>query len=428
MADIDMDVDTAVVVPVNIAPLTDSTDFKSREQDIAYNAEGMDLTWNFVTPAGATSCTAVTPTTGGNYDWAETVANKGMYCIEIPASGGATINNDTEGTGWFTGLCTGVLPWRGPTIRFRRKALNDMFVAGGTASTNLEDFFDGTGYAGGTVKTKVDVETIKTQTVTCGAGVTVLASVGTAATSTAQTGDGYALLNTELADLIADIGTNGAGLTAIPWNAAWDAEVQSECTDALTAFDFATDAEVAATTKTAIEAAGSHLALILADTGTDGVVLAADAITAAKIADDAISSEHLATGALTADAFAADAIVAATVKADAVTKVQAGLATSAEITALTEAGFKKNTEVPAFGFIMFDSTDHVTPKTGLTVTATRQLDGAAFGACANAVSETGTTGFYQITLAAADMNANIVVLKFTAPGADTVGYTIKTAS
>lgn len=42
---------------------------------------------------------------------------------------------------------------------------------------------------------KVDVETIKTQAVTCAAGVTVLASVGTAATSTAQTGDSYAIVN-----------------------------------------------------------------------------------------------------------------------------------------------------------------------------------------------------------------------------------------
>ncbi len=40
----------------------------------------------------------------------------------------------------------------------------------------------------------VNLSTIKTQAVTCAAGVTVLASVGTAATSTAQTGDGYARL------------------------------------------------------------------------------------------------------------------------------------------------------------------------------------------------------------------------------------------
>ena len=31
------------------------------------------------------------------------------------------------------------------------------------------------------------------------------------------------------------IGAAGAGLTAVPWNAAWDAEVQSECADALAA-------------------------------------------------------------------------------------------------------------------------------------------------------------------------------------------------
>ena len=35
----------------------------------------------------------------------------------------------------------------------------------------------------------------------------------------------------------------GTALTAIPWNAAWDAEVQSECADALTAYDPPTRAE-----------------------------------------------------------------------------------------------------------------------------------------------------------------------------------------
>lgn len=80
---------------------------------------------------------------------------------------------------------------------------------------------------------KVDVDTIKTQTVTCGAGVTVLASVGTASTSTAQTGDAYARIGSPTgasvsADLAAvkvdtaailedtdDIGAAGAGLTAL---------------------------------------------------------------------------------------------------------------------------------------------------------------------------------------------------------------------
>src|SRR5690606_8477980 len=36
-------------------------------------------------------------------------------------------------------------------------------------------------------------------------------------------------------DAFARIGANGSSLTSIPWNSAWDAEVQSECADALNA-------------------------------------------------------------------------------------------------------------------------------------------------------------------------------------------------
>jgi hypothetical protein len=131
MPDIYMDVDAAVTVPVNILPLIDDTDFKTIEQDIVYDQAGMDLVWHFVTCAGVITATAVTPTTGGNYDWSEDLANKGTYKIEIPASGGASINNDTEGFGWFTGVATGVLPWRGPVIGFRAAALNNAYIDGG---------------------------------------------------------------------------------------------------------------------------------------------------------------------------------------------------------------------------------------------------------------------------------------------------------
>ena len=61
----------------------------------------------------------------------------------------------------------------------------------------------------------------------------VIPTVSTLTGHTAQTGDSFAR-----------IGANGAGLTAIPWNAAWDAEVQSECTDALNAYDPPTRAEL----------------------------------------------------------------------------------------------------------------------------------------------------------------------------------------
>lgn len=130
MPDIWLDVDTAISeAPVNILPLLDDTDFKTRETGVAHNAAGMDLVWNFVTTAGAYTQTAVTPTTGGVYDW--THQGDGMYSIEIPASGGGSINNDAEGFGWFTGVATGVLPWRGPIIGFRAAAVNNALIDGG---------------------------------------------------------------------------------------------------------------------------------------------------------------------------------------------------------------------------------------------------------------------------------------------------------
>jgi len=55
-------------------------------------------------------------------------------------------------------------------------------------------------------------------------------------------------IETDTQDLQTQIGTNGAGLTNIPWNSAWDAEVQSECTDALNAYDPPTATEMNART------------------------------------------------------------------------------------------------------------------------------------------------------------------------------------
>lgn len=129
-----MDVDTAVTVPVNVMPLLDDTDFKTRETGVAHNAAGMDLVWNFVQPDGTVTQTAVTPTTGGDYDWSE--VGDAMYKIEIPASGGASINNDTEGTGYFSGVCDGVLPWRGPDIIFRAAGLNDLLIEDAYSTTH----------------------------------------------------------------------------------------------------------------------------------------------------------------------------------------------------------------------------------------------------------------------------------------------------
>jgi len=80
------------------------------------------------------------------------------------------------------------------------------------------------GLSGTTVKTATDVETDTAD---------IQSRIGTPSDL-----GGGASVAANLADIEAqtdDIGTAGAGLTAIPWNASWDAEVESEANDALVA-------------------------------------------------------------------------------------------------------------------------------------------------------------------------------------------------
>lgn len=90
-------------------------------------------------------------------------------------------------------------------------------------------------------------------------------------------------------DLQAQIGTAGAGLTAVPWNAAWDAEVQSECTDALNAYDPPTKAELdtAVADVSVDEIQATALAdLFNTDSGTDYASAVAGSVVK-EIADNA---------------------------------------------------------------------------------------------------------------------------------------------
>ena len=90
----------------------------------------------------------------------------------------------------------------------------------------------------------------------------------------------------------------------------------------------------------------------------------------------------------------------------------------------TTANIKKNTASSNFLFVMTDSTTHA-PKTGVTVTGTVCIDGAAFTSLTNSVSEVGS-GTYKINLAAADVNGNHIMLRFTGSGADDLNIEIIT--
>ncbi len=156
-------------------------------------------------------------------------------------------------------------------------------------------------------------------------------------------------------------------------------------------------------TGTALDAAGVRTAVGLAAANLDTQLTAID---------DFIDTEVAAIKAKT------DNLPSDPADASDIAALFATLQTTADaIKAKTDnlpSAIKKNTALAAFPFVMVDSTG--APTTGLTVTATRSLDGAAFGACANAVTEVAS-GVYKINLAAGDLNGDTVILRFTAAGA-----------
>lgn len=334
MPDMYLDVDTAVTVPVNVLQLLDDTTFKDIEESIAYDESGMDLNWNFVTSAGVVSQTNVTPTTGGVYDW--THVGNGIYKIEIPASGGGSINNDTEGYGWFTGVCDGVLPWCGPRIGFRAAALNDALCDGGDlldvnltqiggvaqSAADLKDFAD-TGYNPTTHVAQSDLVYIHGSALTEGTGGYLAAAFvklfdvatpllvastvmrGTDSANTSKTG--YTLTNlsdanaAKLEDMLDGTGatltlSNNLEVDLVKIHGSALTETAGQLAARFSAFF-----DQAASTfsvNTALSSFKATTGLSLANGSIVAATFGADCITAAKIADNAFVAANFAASSL----------------------------------------------------------------------------------------------------------------------------------
>ena len=131
--------------------------------------------------------------------------------------------------------------------------------------------------------------------------------------------------------------------------------------------------------------------------------------------------------AITAAEFDASDIsdVASAVRAIVASDLSDILSSVTAIAADLPTRITKNVALANFEFVLVQSADHYTPATGASVTAQRSIDGGAFAACANAATEVGS-GVYKIDLAAADLNGNVVTLKFSAAATDTRLITIVT--
>jgi hypothetical protein len=233
-------------------------------------------------------------------------------------------------------------------------------------------------------------------------GVVLTDTLTTYTGNTPQTGDSFARLGAPAgasvsADIAAiegqtdDIGAAGAGLTAVPWNAAWDAEVESEVADALAAYDAATGGDVttaaASVTVTGIatntigsgaldQTAITEIRSLFsgtADSGTTTSLTDADlnqvdadfwkgqillitsgstinqsrTITGFNPATDTLTVDRAFTQAITTNTYEILPAGAALVAADAVTEIQAGLATAAAVATVQADTDDIQTRLPA---------------------------------------------------------------------------------
>jgi len=241
-------VDSAIKIIVK--PAIDDTDFKTREEGLTYDQAGIEVTAILEKHDGTVVTTAITPTTGGDYDWAHT--DQGAYELELPASGGATFNNTEEGILTVLVYCTGVLPFGSVSYDIVSGAIYDSLVKGtdklqvdtveisgdSTAADNAELAFDGTGYG----FTNCTVPTVTTTT------------TATNLTNAPTNGDLTATMKTS---------------------------VNTEADSALSDYDGPTKAEM----DTSFNTVNGTIDDILLDTGTNGVLLAATA-TSAQLIDD----------------------------------------------------------------------------------------------------------------------------------------------
>lgn len=179
------------------------------------------------------------------YDWpVDTMLARGV--LTVPASGNWSTHSAADvwavGTRTLTGLDEDAT-----TIDLDATIRTAIGLATANLDTQLADIptvseFDArtlaaADYFDPAADTVANVTTVATTTnLTNLPAITAnwLTAAGLAADAVSEIQSGLAT-STALSTLATQVGTAGNGLTAVPWNAAWDAEVQSEVQDAIEA-------------------------------------------------------------------------------------------------------------------------------------------------------------------------------------------------
>ena len=156
-------------------------------------------------------------TASGYYAGNMPAATGGVYNVIVKVrAGGAPAESDIT-------IAAGQIEWDGSAVEpLFGASVNTATVSNNaiTAAAIADNAIDAASIAADAgTEIGAAVWASATRTLTSAANIT-----STGGTTVPQTGDSFAR-----------IGANGASLTAVPWNAAWDAEVQSEVDDAIAA-------------------------------------------------------------------------------------------------------------------------------------------------------------------------------------------------
>ena len=212
--------------------IIDSTD-GTPETGVVFNTSGIDLKYRRegATVVAITEADLGTPALGDAHaDGGFLAIGNGVYRLDVPDAAFGTGADSVVIFGTVTGMI--VLP---VTVQLVDVDLQDTVRMGLTALPNAAAdaaFGLPISDAGGLDldAQKVNIDDIETDTADMQPRVVAI-EIDTATTLQAEL-DG---IQEDTEDLQTQIGTAGAGLTAVPWNAAWDVEVQSEVQDALDA-------------------------------------------------------------------------------------------------------------------------------------------------------------------------------------------------
>lgn len=237
------------------------------ETGVVFNTSGIDL-WYRREGAAKTSITEATLSalTDAHSDGGFLHIGDGEYRLDLPDAAFATGANHVDIGGTVTGMV--VIGGRVRLVNYDpedtvRLGLTALPNAAAEAAGGLYTRGTGAGQINQAANGMIDTNPVRLNNVSQSLldladfadagydpatnkvqGVVLTDTLTTYTGNTPQTGDAFARLGAPAgasvsADIAAieaqtdDIGAAGAGLSAIPWSAAWDAEVQSEVQDAL---------------------------------------------------------------------------------------------------------------------------------------------------------------------------------------------------